>query len=457
VIERIKKSGRHEGYSFAGKYDLCMSYFQKVQSVFTPVPKPDRPDQVNVSISISANYPGLSGIGAREEKPATQDRLATLCSKSDISFVQMLDPQTLEPIGLARQKSLHPSLVGMGSATHAKSDPNTGDVYNFNLNFGRTGTYRVFGVSASTGTTSVLATVYARPSYVHSLFLTEHYVILCVWNAFYYLGGVTIPYHKNLVDALATFDGSQPAKWFVVDRTPAEAGGKGLVATYESDAFFAFHSINAFEEKGGQAGEIDIVADVVAYDNNDIIKRFYLDNLMSDSPTAKGLSDKAFASCRSSFRQHRLCNVHSGSRSQPRRTELVFSDGAEFSVELPTINQSMLMRKHRYVYCVTDTGNSSFFDGLVKYDIDTRSGVQWHQHGQTAGEPIFVADPTSTDEDGGVVLSVVLDGIKGKSYLLVLDAKTMKEVGRAKVDGPVGFGFHGTHVSARSDARPLDY
>ena len=64
----------------------------------------------------------------------------------------------------------------------------------------------------------------------------------------------------------------------------------------------------------------------------------------------------------------------------------------------------------------------------------------------TAGEPIFVADPESEDEDGGVVLSVVLDGVAGKSYLLVLDAKEFKEVGRANVDGVVGFGFHGTHV-----------
>ena len=67
--------------------------------------------------------------------------------------------------------------------------------------------------------------------------------------------------------------------------------------------------------------------------------------------------------------------------------------------------------------------------------------------GQTAGEPILVGNPESDDEDGGVLLSVVLDGTLGKSYLLVLDAKTMKEIGRAKVDGVVGFGIHGIHVS----------
>lgn len=457
LIERIKRTGKLEGYSFAGKYDLCTSYFQKLQSVFRPAPKVDTPDQVNVSVSLSANFPGLSATGKRLEQPVERDQLATLCNKSDISFVQMLDPQTLEPIGVAQQKSLHPLLIGSSSATHAKSDPITGDVYNYNLKYGRSGTYRVFAVSASTGQTSILATIYASSSYLHSLFLTENYTILCVWNAFFSLGGAPIFYHKNLVDALAEYDGSRPATWYVIDRTPPEAGGRGLVATYESPPFFAFHSINAFEEGDREAGGVDIVADVVAYDNNDCVKRFYLDNMMSDSSTAKGLSDAAFSQCRSSVRQFRLRDIPSESSRQIRKAELVFSKAQELSVELPTINPSKLMRKHRYVYGVTDTGNSSFFDGLVKYDEDTHTNIQWNQHGQTAGEPIFVADPASEDEDGGVVLSVVLDGIRGKSYLLVLDAKTMKEVARANVDGPVGFGFHGTHVPARQGERPLQY
>lgn len=55
-------------------------------------------------------------------------------------------------------------------------------------------------------------------------------------------------------------------------------------------------------------------------------------------------------------------------------------------------------------------------------------------------------DPAGRAEDDGVLLSVVLDGDRGKSYLLCLDARDMTEVGRAEVDGVVGFGFHGEHV-----------
>lgn len=98
-----------------------------------------------------------------------------------------------------------------------------------------------------------------------------------------------------------------------------------------------------------------------------------------------------------------------------------------------------------------DAGEAAFFGGLTKYDMLTHEKKIWSHHGQSAGEPIFVPRNRKVspgEEDDGVLLSVVLDGPVGRSYLLVLDARTMVEVGRAEVDGPVGFGFHGTHVSA---------
>ena len=455
MLERIRREGKNDSFTFGAKYDLCTSYFQKVQSFFKPVPKIKEPDQINMSVTLSANFPGLNTIGGRLNQASAKNQIVSLCNKTDISYFQMLDPQTLEPIGLAQQTSLHPSLKGQSSATHAKSDPITGDVYNFNLEYGRKGTYRVFTVSASTGKTSILASISADASYLHSLFLTKKYVILCVWNAFFVLGGAVIFYHKNIIESLAKYNGTRPATWYVIDRRPVEAGGKSLVATYESDPFFAFHAINAYEERSSQEGQTDIIADVIAYDNHDCVKRFYLDTIKSDSPSARGFSDGAFAQCRSTIRRFRLPNLPSEPVACRLKADLVFSKARELSIELPVINASRLTRKYRYFYGVIDTGKSAFFDGLIKYDVDTHKNIQWSYHGQTAGEPIYVPDPESDDEDGGVVLSVVLDGAAGNSYLLVLDAKTMKELGRARVDGVVGHGFHGTHVPAGRDGVAL--
>ena len=50
----------------------------------------------------------------------------------------------------------------------------------------------------------------------------------------------------------------------------------------------------------------------------------------------------------------------------------------------------------------------------------------------TPSEPIFVPRPGATEEDDGVVLMVELDGIKGESALVVIDAQSFEELGRAQ-------------------------
>jgi torulene dioxygenase len=260
LIARIKKNGGREGVSFGAKYDPCVSLFQKLQSVFRQAPK-ETPDDLPSAVMLSANFPGLSSTG---QKAPGQTGSMTLCSKTDNSTLQMLNPETLEPIGIAQQSVLHPSLKGPMSAAHACHDPVTGDIYNYNLEFGRNGAYQVFHVSAATGKTSILATVKHAPAYLHSLFITQHYVILCVWNSFFTAGSAALLWNKNFVDAMK-YDDSKSATWFVIDRTPVESGGKGLAATYESDPFFCFHSINAYEESSATDGsKTDIVADLSA-------------------------------------------------------------------------------------------------------------------------------------------------------------------------------------------------
>ena len=67
----------------------------------------------------------------------------------------------------------------------------------------------------------------------------------------------------------------------------------------------------------------------------------------------------------------------------------------------------------------------------------------WSEEGCFPGEPVFVAAPDADGEDEGVLLSVVLDGRKGNSFLLVLDARSLDELARAEVPHHIPFGFHG--------------
>jgi beta,beta-carotene 9',10'-dioxygenase len=61
---------------------------------------------------------------------------------------------------------------------------------------------------------------------------------------------------------------------------------------------------------------------------------------------------------------------------------------------------------------------------------------------------VFVGCPDTDGEDEGVVLSVVLDGRKGSSFLLVLDATSLEELARAEVPHHIPFGFHGAFAAS---------
>jgi torulene dioxygenase len=443
-LEMVKTSGRLDSITFANKRDPCKSVFQKVMSIFFAAR-----NSKNVGVTLSINMPG-GGYVADSEKSAVNGHtngIQTLHAKTDAPYVKSIDPETLEPLGLASQSTLHPELTGQLSAAHAKSDPVTGDIFNFNLMMGPTSTYRVFSTSASTGETTILAKFTGPPAYIHSLFLTENYVVLCIWNSHITWGGISVLYNSNVVDGIAPFDPTKKATWYVVDRKH----GKGLVATYDSDPLFSFHSINAWEEpSASDPSKTDIVTELSMYKNLDVIHRFFYDNLISSINDKSKFAGPKRMSCLPNHTQFRLPSVDSGVGAETRLpAELLFKADKMISTELPVINPAYLTKRHRYVYGCTDRLKSSFMDGLAKFDNKTQTAVIWEQEAHTPSEPIFVADPEGSAEDDGVLLTVVLDGIKGKSYLLCLDARDLRERGRAEMDGAMAFGFHGAHKGGR--------
>jgi len=101
-------------------------------------------------------------------------------------------------------------------------------------------------------------------------------------------------------------------------------------------------------------------------------------------------------------------------------------------------------RRHRYVWGVGQL-RRGFLDSLVKQDLETAKAAVWAEKDGFPGEPVFVPAPNAGAEDEGVLLSVVLDGEGGRSFLLVLDAATMLERARAFAPHAIPFGFHGNY------------
>jgi torulene dioxygenase len=432
LIESIRQTGNYGSSTFGQKRDLCQSIFKKMSSQFTPSGEPG--ELSNIGVTVSVNPPGWGGGGT------SASGIRTLWANTDAAEHRQLDPETLEPIGYADQTKLHPELKGIFSAAHAQKDPATGDVFNYNLEIGRTSAYKVFVVSSGTGKTDILAVITdAAPAYIHSLMLTENYVVLCVWGSHYAMGGAKMEETRNMVDAMDDLDPSKPNQWYVIDRKH----GRGVVAKYEGDAFFCFHTVNAWEEPSrSDPSQIDIFADLSVYENLDIAKRLYFENLKSTSPGSRAYVGDQGATTRGSIQRWRLSSVTSAQSLFANKAVLDFAAPKEKSCDLPTYNPIYGTKPSRYIYGVIDRGLSTFFDGLVKYDTKTHDALIWSQHGHSGGEPIFVPNPEGTKEDDGVLLSVVLDGNARKSYLVVLDAQSLTEIGRASMEWAVGYGAH---------------
>jgi len=81
---------------------------------------------------------------------------------------------------------------------------------------------------------------------------------------------------------------------------------------------------------------------------------------------------------------------------------------------------------------------------LVKKDLcDSNNDKTWSRPSHYPGEMMFIPRPGATEEDDGVILTVVFDGVAGKSYLLMLDGATFEEINYSYLPHKVPFSFHG--------------
>jgi torulene dioxygenase len=437
LVEHVRRTGKIDNITFAQKRDPCVGFFQKLKTVFFSAADDPHPQNRNSGVTIT---PELISDSRR------------LVSRTDYGMTKEIDFDTLEPIGITEQKSLHPALTGPLSCAHVQVDPITGDYFNYNLSFGYLPSYKIFRTSPSTGQTEIIATIAepgAAAAYIHSFCLTENFVILCIPVSHFKGKGSSILWERNMLDAIAPFDPKARVSWYVVDRKQ----GNGVVARYTSDAMFTFHSVNAYEAPG-PGGCVDIFCEMIEFPSLNVLHRLYYDNLVSNGTGAHRFSGSEIdrSSIAPRFKRYKLGGLQapkSGVDVLARRglatveLELV----APQIGELPTINPANRTKKARYVYTILDTGLSSYVDSLAKTDLSTGEALMWSTPKHTPGEAIFIARRDAIAEDDGYLLSVVLDGERDTSYLLCLDARDLTEVARASADVPIAIGFHGHHLA----------
>jgi carotenoid cleavage dioxygenase-like enzyme len=230
------------------------------------------------------------------------------------------------------------------------------------------------------------------------------------------------PYIENF-----TWEPRRGTPFYVVDRHTGE-----LVARFDADPFFAFHHLNAWQE-----GD-DIVLDIVAYEDNQIIDAFFLDRL-ANARRALPIGH---------LRRYRLPLKR---KNNGRLKYEVLSDEC---AELARFDSERLAMDggYRYVYAssISKSNPTGFYNQIVKIDVQLGKAWPWYCPGHYPGEPVFIGRPGRTRDDDGVLISVVLDSQRGTSYLLVLDAGSLGEIGRAEVPHPILFGYHGEFFGGSS-------
>jgi carotenoid cleavage dioxygenase-like enzyme len=298
----------------------------------------------------------------------------------------------------------------LGSA-HPHHDRAANELISYVVELSARNSYKLFAVPAGSSSRRLIAKIPAgrEPSYVHSIAMTERYLVLVAWPT------VVDPLRMirkggGFMDNMS-WKPERGTAFHVVDRHTGEH-----VASARGEAFFCFHHINAFED-----GD-EVVVDLCAYEDPSIIRALELSNLRAgETPPPQAF---------------------------PTRYRVPLAGGdvhgerlSEEPLELPRIDYGRRNgRPYRYVY---GAGSNDWLDSVVKLDVETGETLRWHSDGCYPGEPVFVRRPDAEGEDHGVLLSLVLDADAGRSFLAVLDAGTLEEVARAEAPHAIPFGFHG--------------
>lgn len=316
------------------------------------------------------------------------------------------DALTLDPHSLTTQGAFrYDDTLSLHTCTaHPLYDEELGEWINVGIQFGKKSHYYVYRMNKRGKRTVIASIMSERPHYVHSFSMTQDYIIVTL-----------MPFIINPMDLVTKAKPflkhftwkSELGTWFmVIDKKTGQE-----VMRSHTDAFFTFHHVNAWQD--GQCINVDLVE----YPDARIIDTMQLEVLKKGA-----------------HRSGTLCRYTIDMPSK-RCTRKVL---AEKTMESPRINENYKAKQYHFVYAVRSDNKA-----LYKCDLETGKHLEWTGEHYLVGEPVFIARPESKKEDDGVIASVILDQRAHRSFLLLLDAITLKEVARAHLPHAIPMDFHG--------------
>ncbi|XP_026315557.1 carotenoid isomerooxygenase-like isoform X2 [Hyposmocoma kahamanoa] len=350
-----------------------------------------------------------------------------------------IDPKTLDTL---ERKNLRDSIAVVNHSAHPHIMPN-GDVYNIGMSrvncrirhvvvkfpFNENGD--MFEKAHIVGQTKPRWELH--PAYMHTFGITENYFVIVEQP-------LSISLLRIMKNLLTNAPFANCFKWYpeyethivLISRKTGEE-----VKRYRTETLFYLHIINTFEQDG------KLVVDLCAY---------------KDAKAMDAMYTHAIETMQSNT------NYAEWTRSRPKRIEillnapqLTYFDATvlvDYGCETPRIHYDLYNgRPYRYFYAI-----SSDVDGnpgsLIKVDTMTGEVKTWDAVDCYLSEPIFVPAPNAKEEDEGVLLSPLVWGSNQPRAvaLLVLDARSLREIARAEFATPssVPRCLHGWFVPERA-------
>jgi torulene dioxygenase len=457
VIRRAKKEGFLSVTMFGlnantplqDAQDPCSALLGAQQSLWVPNGHLE-PDAANVNVvprrgmHLPKDKNPLSR-GTASEKPEEEEVMVF----TDFNMLQVCDATTLEPKRLLTYADIDAELSGYGICAHPPKDRKLGTIYNYLIS--KEGGLFVFALDIKANPVKLLwkTALPCPPCYIHSLAMTQDYVVF-----------IRNPLHMNISDItkplmeMIEYEEGVTTKFLVMRKSDGKH-----IATYEAPNFMFFHSVNAYDYVDDLTGDINLHVDLCSYEGDYIPYREYgLSNVLDP---ARPFMDGTLV-------RYELSAINKADVSNIQRATVAQAIPG-VAMELPRIRKDISMvAGYRYVYACGGNGGPSpgtevpigrygtgikvvqaaFFGSIVKTDWRTGKFIRWQpEDGESCPcEPVFVARPGSTEEDDGVVLTIVIDRKGTKSILVALDGKNLKEVARADMPQVYALGPHGSFI-----------
>lgn len=324
-----------------------------------------------------------------------------------------VDPLTLETIGPQDWGGTRQSSV----SAHAKVDPRTGEFVYFD--YGPTPPYMSYGVVSADGVVKHHVDIDIPGARMpHDMAITDRHSILMD------LPLVVDPVSWSMGRHRLQFLDDTPARFGIIPRY----GAPSDIRWFEAEPCYIYHSVNAWEE-----GD-EVVMDVC---------RFRVPGPSSMEFRGPLASILNYLRLDAFVHRYRF-NLRTGATKETPLDDR--------NTEFPMVNADFLGERNRYSYNVSINSDTvMYFDGLVKYDLQTGTDERYgFGAGRYGSEAPFAPRVGAVGEDDGYLVSFVYDAATERSEVVILDAQDIAAgpVGRVLLPVRVPNGFHACWVPA---------